>query len=102
MPILAISITTIECDGHYGAICPNKSFVEYEHPQSVAIRLAQQSGWTVSLETMCPECSAVSVPVTATAPPAPANLAFGLLRSPVGQAGTRSTGMVQHRLYVGV
>jgi hypothetical protein len=57
VPILAIAVTTIECDGHDGAVCPNNTVVEYPHPQSVSIRLAKQSGWTVWIETMCPECT---------------------------------------------
>ncbi|QOT19661.1 hypothetical protein [Paenarthrobacter sp. YJN-5] len=61
MPILAIVVTTIECDGRDGAGCPDSTTIEYQHPQSVAIRLAKQSGWTVWLETLCPECSKLPV-----------------------------------------
>lgn len=72
MTILAIAVTTLECDGHNSAPCPNDAVVEFARPQSVAIRLAQNSGWTVWIETMCPECSnAMAVP---TAPAAPAKL----------------------------
>lgn len=74
MSILAISVTTIECDGRYGTTCPNDAVVEFERPQSVAIRLAQNSGWTVWIETTCPECSKVPAVVTATAPAAPVML----------------------------
>lgn len=74
MPILAIAVTTIECDGHNGAVCPDNNVAEFPHPQSVAIRLAKQSGWTVWLETTCPECSKVSAAEAVQAPPAPAML----------------------------
>lgn len=57
MPTLATAVTTIECDGNDSAGCPDRTTTEYQHPQSVAIRLAKQSGWTVWLETLCPECS---------------------------------------------
>jgi hypothetical protein len=71
VPILAISVTTIECDGHGGTLCPDNNAAEYPHPQSVAIRLAKQSGWTIWLETMCPECSKVTAAETVQAPSAP-------------------------------
>lgn len=71
MPILAIAVTTIECDGHDGAACPDHTTVEYSHPQSVAIRLAKQSGWTVWLETMCPECSKMAAAAEEPEPAAP-------------------------------
>lgn len=71
MTILAVAVTTIECDGHNNLPCPNNAVVEFARPQSVAIRLAQNSGWTVWIETMCPECSNVPAVETATAPAAP-------------------------------
>ncbi|WP_422759104.1 hypothetical protein [Paenarthrobacter sp. C1] len=61
MPFLATAVTTIECDGHDSAGCPASTTIEYPHPQSVAIRLAKQSGWTVWLETLCPECGKLAV-----------------------------------------
>jgi hypothetical protein len=74
LPILAIAVTTIDCDGHDGAPCPNSTVIEYPHPQSVAIRLAKQSGWTVWMETVCPECSNVQTAAAAPAPLPPAAL----------------------------
>jgi hypothetical protein len=53
-------------------VCPSNAVIEYPHPQSVAIRLAKQSGWTVWMETMCPECSRMQAAAAATAPTAPA------------------------------
>jgi hypothetical protein len=52
-------------------VCPSHTVIEYPHPQSVAIRLAKQSGWTVWMETMCPECSSVQADASAPAPAAP-------------------------------
>lgn len=75
MTILAIAVTTIECDGHHGSPCPNDAVVEFARPQSVAIRLAQKSGWTVWIETMCPECSSVPAVVADAAPAAPMMMA---------------------------
>lgn len=72
LPILAITVTTIECDGHDAAPCPNGTVVEFPHPQSVAIRLAKQSGWTVWMEATCPECVAADAVRTVHAPKAPA------------------------------
>lgn len=72
--ILAVAITTIECDGHSGVPCPNDAVVEFARPQSVAIRLAQNSGWTVWVETMCPECSNVPSSAAPTAPAIPSVL----------------------------
>jgi hypothetical protein len=71
LSILAVAVTTIECDGHSGAACPGNTVIEYPRPQSVAIRLAKQSGWTVWMETMCPECSNAEAPVSAPAPAVP-------------------------------
>ncbi|GAA4033656.1 hypothetical protein GCM10023063_16780 [Arthrobacter methylotrophus] len=68
MPILAIAVTTIDCDGHDGTPCPDNTVVEFPHPQSVAIRLAKQSGWTVWIETMCPECTSVQAAAAAPTP----------------------------------
>ncbi|MET4143989.1 hypothetical protein [Arthrobacter sp. UYCo732] len=78
MSILAISVTTIECDGHNGAPCPNDAVIEFARPQSVAIRLAQNSGWTVWIETMCPECSQVTSVAADLAPAAPVMLSAAL------------------------
>lgn len=75
MPILALALTTIECDGHDGVPCPHNTAIEYPHPQSVAIRLAKQAGWTVWMETMCPECSKVQAAASTPAPAAPAAIA---------------------------
>lgn len=75
MPILATAVTTIECDGHDGAACPNRTTIEFQHPQSVAIRLAKQSGWTVWMETMCPECCKIPAAAEEPEPAAPEALA---------------------------
>jgi hypothetical protein len=40
----------------------------------VAIRLAKQSGWTIWIETTCPECSKIPAAVPVTAPAAPVML----------------------------
>lgn len=72
MPILATAVTTIECDGHHGIACPNHSVVEFPYPQSVAIRLAKQSGWTVWMESVCPACSTVPAVPEVQAPESPA------------------------------
>jgi hypothetical protein len=74
VPILAIAVTTIECDGHNGAVCPSNAVLEFPHPQSVSIRLAKQSGWTVWIETTCPECSLAQAAATVKAPVAPVML----------------------------
>lgn len=72
MSIIAISVTTIECDGQDAAPCPNGAVVEFPHPQSAAIRLAKQSGWTVWMEATCPECVAADAIRTVRAPVVPA------------------------------
>lgn len=80
MPILAISVTTIECDGTEGTPCPRAAVVEFPHPQGVAIRLAKNSGWTVWIETTCPVCSMVPSTAAFTAPAAPVMLTVKLDR----------------------
>lgn len=65
MSILAITVTTVTCDGAHGLACPDRSSIVYHHPLSVATRLARKAGWTVDMDTTCPQClrtSAISGP----------------------------------------
>jgi len=56
MSILAITVTTVSCDGVQGRSCPERSTVVYHHPMSVASRLARQAGWELDVDAACPQC----------------------------------------------
>lgn len=71
MPVHAISVTTIECDGANNATCPARATVEFAKPLSVALRLAKNAGWTIWIETTCPECSTVVSAAGHVGPAAP-------------------------------
>lgn len=61
MSILAITVTTVSCDGIRGRACPEGSTVAYSHPISVAMRLARQAGWDLDIDAACPQCVGSSV-----------------------------------------
>lgn len=56
MSILAISVTTVTCDGAHGLVCPERSTAVYHHPLSVATRLARKAGWVIDMDATCPQC----------------------------------------------
>lgn len=61
MSILAITVTTVSCDGIRGRACPENSTIAYNHPVSVATRLARQAGWDLDIDAACPQCVGSSV-----------------------------------------
>lgn len=56
MSILAITVTTVTCDGVHGRACPDRTIAVYNHPLSVATRLARQAGWILDMDATCPQC----------------------------------------------
>lgn len=74
VPIRAIVVTKISCDS---AVCPCPNSLRYEHPQSVALRLARQAGWLVGIEIICPACQSAGVVAAGGPPPR----LLGFLRS---------------------
>lgn len=74
MSVILTAITLIECDGIEEFRC--STVLELPHTQGVAIRLARQSGWTIWLETHCPECSSVPAAPETPAPEVPASLGW--------------------------
>ncbi|HEX9089646.1 MAG TPA: hypothetical protein VF867_19295 [Arthrobacter sp.] len=61
MSILAITVTTVSCDGVHGRACPERSTMVYNHPMSVASRLARQAGWDLDIDAVCPSCVGLGV-----------------------------------------
>jgi hypothetical protein len=56
MSILAITVTTVSCDGAHGRACPERATAVYHHPLSIASRLARQAGWELDIDAACPRC----------------------------------------------
>jgi hypothetical protein len=68
MTFVVITVTTITCDGSSATPCPAVASAVFEHPQSVAIRLARKQGWLISADTLCPACSNAEVAAVPVSP----------------------------------
>lgn len=66
MSILAITVTTVTCDGAHGRACPDRTQTVFHHPLSVATRLARQAGWVLDMDAVCPQCLRTSALATVT------------------------------------
>jgi hypothetical protein len=56
MTLTVVAVTRITCDGSLNMPCPDNAGLTFEHPQTVAIRLAQRAGWLIGVDAVCPQC----------------------------------------------
>lgn len=59
MAVTVVQITKISCDGE-DQLCPSRSEISLQLPQSVALRQAARKGWSVKGNIACPACSVCS------------------------------------------
>lgn len=59
MAVTVVQITKITCDGD-DQPCPSHSEISLQLPQSVALRQAARTGWSLKESVACPACSVCS------------------------------------------